>query len=150
MVHFNYRTLFAVLPLMVTACAAPQVDDPAETQPEVKITGLGTCVHYGDPDAQEPAALNCNEPTGSGWTTESFEEACENEWDAYGIYESEIDACPTNTMTATCDMDNGGNLIGATYEGEAYGGTLYYYPNSRWEDASAHCNSLNGIFASEN
>ena len=145
MLYSKYGTLFFCL--LSLACASPTLTSIDETENQEITTGLGTCVYYGDPDSEGPVALNCIEPTGSAWTTETFKEACENHWDVNGTYESNTDACPQNTMEATCDIENGGNLIGASYEGYDYGGTLYYYDNSRWEDATSHCTRLNGTFA---
>ena len=77
-----------------------------------------------------------------------FQEACEIHWDAHGTYESENDACPSSdSLVGTCDLANGGALIGASYEGDTFGGTLYYYSDSRWGNGSDHCTSLNGTFA---
>ena len=103
--------------------------------------GVGTCVHYGDPDSEGPVAKNCIEATGATWTVESFQYACEQDWDAHGTHEADEGNCPTADLVGTCVISNGGSLIGASYEDEGggYAGVLFYYPESRWEDPESHC-----------
>ena len=142
---FHMKYLFFSLPLLFS-CTETKTDDSGASSTE---TGLGTCKHTGGVDSNDGILRVCMEPTGSAWELDNFISACETHWDLNASHDTSTDSCPPEELVGQCMLNDGGALIGASFDGDTYGGKLYYYTENNYDDPEDHCVGLSVSSKSE-